>query len=315
MGTVKTIVIGVGGAGGNIVGSICGALQKKNLPAEFSVLNTDVQALDSLIERSSLNPEISKQIGKRSTNGLGAGSIPDIGAAAAKEDVETIRNLVKDKDLVMVVAGMGGGTGSGATPILMHEAREAGALTICWMVIPFTCEGVKRTKIAKIAQKEAEKEADAFVVIANDVVENLVFKDAMENINSTIGNGIEVILQVLLDSSLINLDFADFKTVLKDGGRALFSYASHDGERRADKVSSDLLKFSLQPATNVKKIKQSIVFIRGGSDMRRDEIEKISSSIQHRLDEEALIVMGVSVGNEKSSLDTVFFGTMADKNI
>ena len=313
MDEIKTTIIGIGGAGGNIVGSVCKVLKSRNVPAEYAILNTDVQAHGAITKRHNLDPAIAKQIGKRSTAGLGAGSVPEIGMAAAKEDIELIRGLVEDRDLVMVVVGMGGGTGSGAAPILMHEAREGGALTICWMVMPFTCEGAKRGKIAKAAQKQAEAEADAHVVVANDVVENLVFKDAMENINATIGRGIEVMIQVLLDPSLINLDFADFRTVLKDGGRALFSYASHDGEKRADKVANDLLKFSLQPATNTRKIRQSIIFIRGGSDMRRDEIEGISSAVQRKLNEDALILMGVSVGEEKGPLDTVFFGTMAEK--
>ena len=315
MDAIKTTIIGIGGAGGNIVGSVCGALKGKNLPSEFAILNTDVQALGALTKRHGLDPAIAQQIGKRSTGGLGAGSIPEIGMAAAKEDIGLIRSLVAGRDLVMVVVGEGGGTGSGAAPILMHEARAAGALTIGWLVMPFTCEGAKRNKIAKTAQKAAEKEADSFVVVANDVVGDLVFKDAMENINSTIGQGIEVMIQVLLDPSLINLDFADFRTVLKGGGRALFSYASYDGEKRADRVSDNLLKFSLQPATNARKIHQSIVFIRGGSDMRRDEIEGVSSAIQRRLDENALILMGVSVGDEKGPLDAVFFGTVAEKNI
>jgi cell division protein FtsZ len=310
---VKTSIIGVGGAGANIVGAICGAFKGKGLPAEFAVLNTDTQALGSIVERHGLDPAISHQIGKRSTNGLGAGSVPEIGAAAAKEDIALMRSLVQGRDLVMAVVGMGGGTGSGASPILMHEAREAGALTVCWMVMPFSCEGAKRAKIARAAQKEAEAESDAHVVVANDVVEDLVFKDAMANINSTIGRGIEVMIQVLLDPSLINLDFADFRTVLKAGGRALFSFAGYDGERRAGKVSDDLLKFSLQPATNTKRIRQCIIFIRGGSDMRRDEIEGVSTAVQKKLDEDALMLMGVSVGAEKGPLEAVFFGTMAEK--
>jgi len=310
---LRTAVIGVGGAGGNIVSSIYDDFGTRSGDATFSILNTDVQALESLVEKKRFNSEFNHQIGQRTTNGLGAGSVPEMGEAAAKEDIALVRSIVQDKDLIMVVAGLGGGTGSGAIPILLYEAKKAGALTICWSVIPFEYEGPKRNKIAKQALKQVDEMADSYIVISNDVVDDVVFKDAMDHINITISNGIETMLQVLLEPSLINLDFADFTTVLKGGGRCVFSYASFDGQDRPKRVSDELLKFSLQPSLSTRKIRQSVIFVRGGTDMRKDEIQIVSSSIQKKLNEDALMLLGVSVTEEKQSLDAVFFGTVEEK--
>ena len=313
MNKIRTMVIGVGGAGGNIVSSIYDDFGENGVNAEFAVLNTDVQALEVLVEKRRFKEELNHQIGQRTTSGLGAGSVPEIGEAAAKEDISLVRSLVQDRDLIMVVAGLGGGTGSGAIPIILHEAKEAGVLTICWSVIPFEHEGPKRNKIAKKALKQVDELADAYIVISNDAVEDVVFKDAMDHLNLTISNGIETMLQVLLEPSLINLDFADFTTVLKGGGRCVFSYAGFDGQDRPNKVVNELLRFSLQPSLSLRKVRQSVIFVRGGIDMRKDEIKVISSTIQNKLNEDALMLLGVSVAEEKQALDAVFFGTVEEK--
>jgi cell division protein FtsZ len=135
----------------------------------------------------------------------------------------------------------------------------------------------------------------------------------MEEINTAISLGIQIVLEVLMRSSLINLDFADFTTVVKNGGRALFSFASFDGEKRDEKAVKEILKMSLQPQTSLKKIQKSILFVRGGVDMKREELKNVMTSVQKRLADDALVILGVAMRDGKQSLDIVFLGTVGSK--
>lgn len=305
-------VIGLGGAGGNIIAELYKSVGSQLKDVEFAALNTDVQALNILSE-AGFPDEYIYQIGERATRGLGAGSVPDVGKSAAQEDIDILRKIIADKDLVMVITGLGGGTGSGVAPVLLEEIKNEEILSLCWTVMPFEYEGAKRNKIAKKALKEIDAVTDSYVVIANDAPESLIFKDGMDEINDKISSGTQIILEVLSNPSLINLDFADFTTVLENGSKSLFNSASFDGNKRDQKVTKELLKFSLQPAASPKKVKRAMIFISGGSDMRKDELKTITDGIRKRLNDDALVVMGVSVTNDKESLDAVFLGTTGEK--
>ena len=309
---IKVAVLGVGGCGGNVLVNVYEQLKALDLPVEFSLLNTDVQALNFACGLGFPKERIF-QIGERSTGGLGAGSNFEVGKAAAQEDIELLRRLISGKDLVIVVAGLGGGTGSGAVPVVLKEAKDANALTLSWFITPLEYEGYKRNEIAKKTIKEADGLADSYMVISNDAPESLIFKDSMEEINTAISLGIQIVLEVLMRSSLINLDFADFTTVVKNGGRALFSFASYDGEKRDEKSVKEILKMSLQPQTSLKKIQKSILFVRGGADMKKDELKNVMTSVQKRLADDALVILGVAMREGKQSLDIVFLGTVGSK--
>ena len=312
---IKVGVLGIGGCGGNILSDIFNDLKDLGLNIDFSILNTDVQALHASMQEKGFPKEFIHQIGERSTGGLGAGSNPEVGRSAAQEDIELIRNLIADKDLILTITGLGGGTGSGAIPIILNETKDKGILTLCWFVMPGDFEAYKRNQIAKHALKEIDSLADSYIVISNDATESIIFKDSMEEINKTISLSIQIVLEVLMRSALINLDFADFTTILKNGGRGLFAFGSYDGENRGEKVVKDLTKMALQPNANMKKIQKAIVFVRGGADMRKDELKGIASSVQKKLSEDALVILGVALREGKQALEAVFLGTMGSKDV
>lgn len=312
---IKVGVLGIGGCGGNILSDIYPSLQDLGLNIDFSILNTDVQALYASMQDKGFPKEFIHQIGERSTGGLGAGSNPEVGKSAAQEDIELIRKLIADKDLIITITGLGGGTGSGAIPIILNETRDKGVLTLGWFVMPGDFEAYKRNQIAKQALKEIDSLADSYIVISNDATESIIFKDSMEEINKTISLSIQIVLEVLMKSELVNLDFADFRTILRDGGRGLFSFGSYDGENRGERVVKDLVKLALQPNANMKKVQKAIVFVRGGSDMRKDELKGIASSVQKKLSEDALVILGVALREGKQSLEAVFLGTMGTKGV
>lgn len=306
--SIKVSIIGAGGCGGNIIADVYKDLKEFGLPVEFCALNTDVQALNSLKDGF---PNVI-QIGERSTGGLGAGSNPEVGKAAAQEDIEKIRNIINEKDLVIIIAGLGGGTGSGLVPIILKETKERDILTLCWFVIPSDFEGSGRLKIARSVLKEMPEFVDSFVVISNDATESGIFKDAMIEINNIISNGIQIVLEVLLRPSFINLDFADFRTVVKSGGKAVFSFGSFDGNNRSKNLTKEMLKFSLQTGISAKKVKKALIFVRGGSDMRKEELKDVVENVRNHISEDALIIMGISLNENKQSLDGVLLGTYGE---
>lgn len=307
---LKASVIGVGGCGGNVLSSVYQDLKELGLPVEFSILNTDVQALSVLVKDKQFPQNRIFQIGERSTGGLGAGSNPNVGEASAKEDVELIRTLVTDRDLVLVLVGLGGGTGSGAIPIILKEAKDAGSLTLCWCIVPALYEGPSRNRIAKTALKSTDELSDSYIVISNDAPQSVLFMDGIKEVNEVVSTSIQIILEILMLSSLVNIDFADFTTVVRNGGKMLFSFARFDGDKRSEHVVKELTKFSLQPHVVTKKISKSLVFIKGGSDMRRDELSFVVDNVRSKLSDDVLIILGVATKEEKAPLSAVFLGTV-----
>lgn len=309
---LKITVLGVGGCGCNILADIYKDLSSFKDKVDFHALNTDVQALNLITESKQFPKELTYQIGERTTKGMGAGSKPDVGKSAAQEDIELIRSLIAEKDLIIIITGLGGGSGSGATPVILKEAKELGILTLVFAIMPSDYEGLQRNKIAKDALKEIKESSDTFITIHNDASESLIFKDALDEINSAISMGIQVILDVIISASIINLDFADFITIVKNGSKGYFSYASFDGDKRDEKVVKELARTALQPKTTLKKVQKAVMFIRGGSDMRKDEIKTVVGGLRDKLAEDSLVIMGVTLKENKTSLDAVFLGVTGD---
>ena len=311
---LKISVLGVGGCGNNILADIYKDLSNFKDKVDFYALNTDVQALNLIIDTKQFPKELAYQIGERTTKGMGAGSKPDVGKSAAQEDIELIRTLITGKDLLIIITGIGGGTGSGVTPEVLREAKELDVLTIVFTIKPSDYEGLQRNKIAKDALKEIKEMSDTFITIHNDASESLIFKDSLDEINSAVSMGIQVILDVITNPSVINLDFADFTTIVKNGSKGYFSYASFDGDKRDERVVKELARTALQPKTTLKRVRKAVMFVRGGSDMRKDEIKTVVGGLRDKLADDSLVIMGVALKENKTSLDAVFLGVTGDKD-
>ncbi len=313
---LNVAVLGLGGCGGNVLASVFNKLRKqvdqdgKYIDhLDFTIINTDVQALNGHKTNEDFPEDGLFQIGERATRGLGAGSDPDVGRVAALEDVIRIRQLIEDKDLVIAIVGLGGGTGSGITPVILDECVKMGIMTLTWSIIPFEYEGPKRNRIANKTLLQIERLTNSYVLVSNDAPESLTFKEGVEEINDVVSKGVHLMLEVLATPTMINLDFADFTTVLGDGYRTMFSYSSHDGSKRAERIGKELLEMKLQPGINLKRINKAVVFIRGGLDMRKDEIKIIMDITRKRLDKNALVLMGVAIKEDKDSIDAMVLGT------
>lgn len=266
MATLKQ-VLGVGGAGGNAVERMI----TEHVPGvEFWAINTDAQALKSHSADKKLN------IGLQVTRGLGAGGIPEIGRKAAEESREEIKQAVKDSDLIFVTAGMGGGTGSGAAPVVAEIAKEEKALTIGVVTKPFSFEGRRRMNQANSAIEELSKAVDTLIVVSNDklleiIPANTPVDKAFQFADNILRNGVVGITEIIVKPGLINVDFADVRSIMGNAGTALMGMGEGTGKTRATDaaamaVSSPLLEF---PVRNAK----GIVFnIMGGPDMTLQEV-------------------------------------------
>ena len=283
-------VMGVGGAGGNAVNRM---IEESVLGVEFWAINTDAQALKSHKAEKKLN------IGQQVTRGLGAGGIPDIGRRAAEESRADIAEAVKGADLVFVTAGMGGGTGSGAAPVVAEVAKEMGALTIGVVTKPFQFEGRRRLNQATQAIEELGKAVDTLIVVSNDkllqiIEQNTPLDKAFKVADDILRNGVVGITEIIVRPGLINVDFADVRSIMGNAGTALMGMGEGVGKTRAVEaaaaaISSPLLEF---PVNNAK----GIVFnIMGGPDMTLQEINMASNYIYDNVDPNANIIFGALV--------------------
>lgn len=288
-------VIGVGGGGGNAVNRMVESTLGVN-GVELWVLNTDEQALSRSLVPNTLT------IGATTSRGLGAGGTPDVGAKAAEESREEIMNIVKDADLVFVTAGMGGGTGSGAAPVVAECAKECGALTIGVVTKPFGFEGRKRAQQAKDAIATLKDKVDTLIVVSNDkllqiVPENFPLTEAFLVADDILRQGVIGISEIIIKPGLVNVDFADVRTVMQNAGTALMGIGQGKGKDRATvaalaAISSPLLDF---PITKAKGIVFNIV---GGSDMTLNEISAAADVIYDNVDENANIIFGALVDDK-----------------
>jgi cell division protein FtsZ len=291
----KIKVIGVGGGGGNAINSMISA--KRIHGVEFISVNTDAQALMSSLAETKI------QIGNNITQGLGAGANPEIGQAAAEESREKLKEVMYDTEMIFITAGMGGGTGTGASPVIAQIAKEAGALTVAVVTKPFMFEGAARMRSAEEGIENLRDYVDALIVVPNqrllDVVDKkMTLIEAFRLADDVLGQGVQGISDLITTSGLINVDFKDVERVMQDSGTALmgFGYGTteRDGDNRAvvaarSAISSPLLELSVDGAKGI------LYNITGGPDLGMQEIAEASQVIQACADPEATIIFGSAV--------------------
>jgi cell division protein FtsZ len=286
----RIIVVGVGGAGGNavnnmIVSGLCGV--------DFVVANTDAQAL------TSSRAERIIQMGLQVTEGLGAGSKPEVGRAAAEEALEEIRDHLAGAHMAFVTAGMGGGTGTGAAPVIARVAREMGILTVGVVTKPFHFEGGRRMRLAEGGINELQKSVDTLIVIPNQNLfrvanERTTFADAFAMADQVLYSGVACITDLMVKEGLINLDFADVRSIMSEMGKAMMGTGEATGERRAVMAAEAAIANPLLDETSMKGARGLLISITGGNDLTLYEVDEAASRIRQEVDEDANIILGAT---------------------
>jgi len=294
----KIKVVGVGGGGGNAVNNMISA---KLSGVDFIVANTDAQDLD----RSACSDRI--QLGPSITMGLGAGADPEMGKSSAEESVEQIREAIDGADMVFITAGMGGGTGTGASPVIARQCRENGALTVAVVTKPFKFEGDKRMKKALDGIDMLKNEVDSLIIIPNERLKALsgtttTFKDLIARADDVLLHAVRGISDLIMSSGFINLDFADVKKVMEQMGSAIMGMGSASGERRALEAAEKAINSPLLEDISIDSAKGLLMNITGPPDMTMDEIDEASNYIKEEVNDNAEIFWGVvfddNIGNE-----------------
>jgi cell division protein FtsZ len=286
----RIAVIGVGGAGGNAVNNMIAAGLSS---AQFMVANTDAQAL----EASSAEKRI--QLGSNLTEGLGAGSKPEIGEAAAEEAIEDIRNAVAGCHMVFIAAGMGGGTGTGAAAVIARVAKEFGMLTVAVVTKPFQFEGSRRMRVAEGGIAELRQHVDTLLVIPNQnlfrvATDRTTFAEAFVLADQVLYSGIACIVDLIVKEGLINLDLADVKTVLSGMGTAMMGTGEASGEQRAIVASEEAIVNPLLDDTSLKGAKSLLLSITGGRDLTLWEVDEAANRVRQEVDPDANIIVGAT---------------------
>src|SRR5580700_406929 len=284
----RITVIGVGGAGGNAVNNMI----HSNLEGvEFLVCNTDAQALSN----SSADRRI--QLGLNITRGLGAGSRPDVGRAAAEEALEELFSYLEGSNMVFITAGMGGGTGTGAAPVIARAAREHNILTVGVVTKPFQFEGAHRMKTAEAGIQELQQYVDTLIVIPNQNLfrianEKTTFADAFKMADEVLHSGVRGVTDLMVMPGLINLDFADIRTVMSEMGKAMMGTGEAEGEKRATDAAEAAISNPLLEDVSMKGARGVLINITGGLDMTLFEVDEAANRIREEVDPEANIIFG-----------------------
>jgi len=286
----RITVFGVGGGGGNAVNNmITSGLDG----VEFVVANTDAQAL------TMSKSERLIQMGVSVTEGLGAGSQPEVGAAAAEECIDEIKDHLSGTHMAFVTAGMGGGTGTGAAPVVARAAREAGILTVGVVTKPFSFEGKRRLQLAEAGIEELQKHVDTLIVIPNQNLfrianEKTTFADAFAMADQVLYSGVACITDLMVKEGLINLDFADVRSVMRDMGRAMMGTGESSGEGRALNAAEAAISNPLLDETSMQGAHGLLISITGGRDMMLYEVDEAATRIREEVDEDANIILGAT---------------------
>lgn len=281
-------VFGVGGAGGNATNNmIIENLQGVN----FVVANTDAQALENSVSEKKI------QLGQDTTQGLGAGASPEVGAMAAEEANAEIREYLHGSNMVFITAGMGGGTGTGAAPVIASIARDMGILTVGVVTKPFHFEGPRRMKIAEQGLEEMQKHVDTLIVIPNQNLfrianEKTTFADAFKLADNVLHRGVRGVTDLMVMPGLINLDFADVKAVMSEMGKAMMGTGEAEGERRAQEAAEAAISNPLLDNVSMKGARGVLINITGGSDMTLFEVDEAANRIREEVDPAANIIFG-----------------------
>lgn len=312
-GKANIVVVGVGGGGNNAVNNMMRAEIKS---ASFVVMNTDLQALNM----SLVPPHCKIQLGANMTGGLGAGSDPEIGRKAAEESRERIKAALKGIDLLFITAGMGGGTGTGAAPVIAEIAKSMGILTVAVVTKPFNFEGAQRMRNAEEGIKNLKNFVDTLLVIPNQKLievldKNISFKRAFEIADDVLRQGVQGVSDVIANPELINLDFADVRTILSNKGLAHMGIGYGKGEKRVidavrGAVFSPLLETDIEGATGI------IVNISGGDDMLLSEVTEACDIVKQVVDPSANIIFGTAFVPDKKDIEITIIATgFVDRNV
>ncbi|MFL6743947.1 MAG: cell division protein FtsZ [Sphingomicrobium sp.] len=304
-------VIGVGGAGGNAIANM---MRADVQGVDFVVANTDAQALNN----STADRRI--QLGLKITQGLGAGSRPEIGRAAAEETLDEIIGSLDGAHMCFIAAGMGGGTGTGAAPVIAKAARDKGILTVGVVTKPFAFEGARRARSADTGISELQQHVDTLIVIPNQNLFRLAnsettFKEAFEMADEVLQQGVRGITDLMVMPGLINLDFADVRSVMSEMGKAMMGTGEADGDNRAIEAAEKAISNPLLDGVSMKGAKGVIISITGGEDMRLMEVDEAASHIKELVDPDANIIWGSAFNNDlggKIRVSVVATGIDAD---
>lgn len=289
-------VIGVGGGGGNAVEHM---VKETIEGVEFVTANTDAQALRNSSANSTL------QLGNSVTKGLGAGANPDIGRQSAEEDIDAIRETLSGADMVFIAAGMGGGTGTGAAPIVAQVAKELGILTVAVVTKPFPFEGKKRMAFADSGIEQLEQNVDSLITIPNDKLLKVLGKgtsllDAFRKANDVLLGAVQGIAELITRPGLINVDFADVKTVMSEMGTAMMGTGVASGPDRAQEAADEAISSPLLEDIDLSGAKGILVNITAGLDMTIEEFETVGNAVKAFASENATVVVGAVIDSEMS---------------
>jgi len=287
-------VIGVGGAGGNAIANM---IRRDVQGVDFIVANTDAQALNASMTDRRI------QLGLKITQGLGAGSRPEIGRAAAEETMEEIERALEGAHMCFIAAGMGGGTGTGAAPVIAKAARDKGILTVGVVTKPFAFEGARRSRSADAGINELQQHVDTLIVIPNQNLFRLAnsettFKEAFEMADEVLQQGVRGITDLMVMPGLINLDFADVRSVMGEMGKAMMGTGEAAGENRAIEAAEKAISNPLLDGVSMKGAKGVIISITGGEDMRLMEVDEAASHIKELVDPDANIIWGSAFNDD-----------------
>ncbi|MDE2563603.1 MAG: cell division protein FtsZ [Sphingomonadales bacterium] len=284
----RITVIGVGGAGGNAIANMIGARIEG---VDFVVVNTDAQALNNAVaeQRIQLGPDI--------TQGLGAGARPEVGRAAAEETLEEIERALEGVHMCFIAAGMGGGTGTGAAPVIAEAARKKGVLTVGVVTKPFLFEGTRRMRAAEQGIEELQKHVDTLIVIPNQNLfliakAETTFKEAFQLADEVLQQGVRSITDLMVMPGLINLDFADVRSVMGEMGKAMMGTGEGEGENRALEAAERAIANPLLDGVSMQGAKGVIISIIGGEDMKLLEVDEAANHIRELVDPDANIIWG-----------------------
>lgn len=286
----RITVFGVGGAGGNAVNNM---IESGLLGCEFVVANTDAQAL------TSSKAERVIQMGLNVTQGLGAGSHPEVGSAAADEVIDEIRDQLSGAHMCFITAGMGGGTGTGAAPVIARAARDMGILTVGVVTKPFQFEGVRRMRTAEAGIQELQAAVDTLIVIPNQNLfrvanEKTTFADAFAMADQVLYSGVACITDLMVKEGLINLDFADVRAIMRGMGKAMMGTGEASGEKRANRAAEAAIANPLLDDVSMKGARGLLISITGGSDLTLYELDEAATRIREEVDQDANIILGAT---------------------
>ena len=310
----RITVVGVGGAGGNAVNNM---IRASLVGCEFVICNTDSQAMRQNLCEQRI------QMGIGVTRGLGAGSRPEVGRAAAEEALEEIMAALVGSNMAFITAGMGGGTGTGAAPVIARAARESGILTIGVVTKPFQFEGTHRMKLAEQGIKELQQYVDTLIIIPNQNLfrvanERTTFADAFKMADDVLHSGVAGVTDLMVRPGLINLDFADIRAVMSEMGKAMMGTGEAEGDRRAIDAAEAAISNPLLEDVSMKGARGVLINITGGPDMTLFEVDEAANRIREEVDPEANIIFGSTFDEKlegRMRISVVATGIEVDKAV